>query len=191
MLYELFETYEELKKYIFIVDRGTKGNIIIKFKNENFFHLVGLQHTNILMFIPNHIKTKDKQYKYLRKHIDKYNKIIENQIIEKYSLQMRMETFSCIKDLLKGEKTFLYDTREKNAGALFDGEFGLFKVYEEIHCFLGLKKNDEINSNVYCVPQTWISDRKAYKKVIGKKPLYINSISKIDKEIYMEKNSLK
>lgn len=188
MLYELINTFEELKKYVFIIDRGTKGSIIFRFKNENFFHLVGLHHTNILMFIPIHIKTKDKQYKHIKKYMNKFNSIIENQITEKNSLQLRMTTFVNIMDLLKGDKTNLYNTKGKNDGSLINGEYGLLKIYEDIYCFLGLKVDNEKSDRIYCVPQTWFADRKAYKRVVGKRPLYINNISKISKDLYLDRN---
>ena len=47
MLQNLIDTFEELKKYVFIIDRGSKGNIVIKFNNDNFYHLIGLHKTNI------------------------------------------------------------------------------------------------------------------------------------------------
>lgn len=187
MLYKLIDTFEELKEYVFIIDRGSKKNIIFRFKNENFFHLVGLQHANILMFIPDYIKTKDKQYKHIKKYIDKYNDIIENQIKEKDSLRLRMETFVYIIDLLNGYKTNLFDTKEKNDGSLIDGEYGLLKIYEDIYCFLGLKIDYEKEERICCVPQTWFSDRKAYKRVVGKRPLYFNNISKVTKDLYNDR----
>lgn len=189
MLYKLISTFEELKKYVFIIDRGTKGSIIFRFKNENFFHLVGLQYLNIQRFIPEHIKTKDKQYKHIKKNIDKYNNVIENQIKEKDSLELRMNTFLNIIDLLTGYQTNLYDIKGKNDGSLINGEYGLLKIYEEIYCFLGLKIDIEKDSVIYCVPQTWMADRKAYKRVVGKKPLYVKNISKINKELYNDKIS--
>lgn len=187
MLFDLISTFEELKKYVFIIDRGTKGSIIFRFKNENFFHLVGLQHANIQMFIPPHIKTKDKQYKHIKKYTNKYNDIIENQIKEKDSLQLRMETFTNITDLLNGDKTNLFDTKGRNDGSLIDGEYGLLKIYENIYCFLGLKIDNEKEDRIYCAPQTWFADRKAYKRVAGKKPLFVNNISKINKDLYSDR----
>jgi len=184
MLDNLISTYEELKKYTFIIDRGVKGILVFNFSNDNFFHLVGLQHLNVTMFIPNYIKTKDKQYKYIKKNIRKFNDIIENQIQEKDSLYLRMQTFINIIDLLNGEKTSLYDIRGKNDGSLINGDFGLLKIYEDIYCFLGLKKIDVPTSeNLVCTPITWIADRKAYKRVTNKKPLYISYISKISRKM--------
>ena len=52
MLDELIETFEELKKSVFIIDRGTQGIITIRFENKHFYHLVGLHKTNINMFFP-------------------------------------------------------------------------------------------------------------------------------------------
>lgn len=71
ILQELIDTFEELKKYVFLVDRGTKGLIAIRFNNNNFFHLVGLHKINIDMFIPQFIKTQDKKYKYIKKKCQK------------------------------------------------------------------------------------------------------------------------
>ena len=45
MLKEAIDTFEELKKYVFIINRGNKPSIIIKFENENFYHLIGLHKT--------------------------------------------------------------------------------------------------------------------------------------------------
>ena len=95
-----------------------------------------------------------------------------------------MQTFINIIDLLNGEKTSLYDIRGKNDGSLINGDFGLLKIYEDIYCFLGLKKIAVPTSeNLVCTPITWIADRKAYKRVANKKPLYIRYISKISRKI--------
>lgn len=95
-----------------------------------------------------------------------------------------MQTFINIIDLLNGEKTSLYDIRGKNDGSLINGDFGLLKIYEDIYCFLGLKKIDVPRSeNLVCTPITWIADRKAYKRVANKKPLYISYISKISRKM--------
>ncbi len=95
-----------------------------------------------------------------------------------------MQTFNNIIDLLNGEKTNLYDIRGKNDGSLIKGDFGLLKIYEEIYCFLGLKKIDSpTNEDLVCTPITWLTDRKAYKRVTNKKPLYISHISKISRKM--------
>ena len=76
ILEELINTYEKLKKNIYIIKRGNRPHIIIKFKDDNFFHLVGLHKTNINMFIPHYIKSKSKQYKYIKKNMQKFNKFV-------------------------------------------------------------------------------------------------------------------
>ena len=68
MLKEMIDTYEELKKYVYVINRGNKKPIIIVFKDENFYHLAGLHYTNIDFFIPKYITNKTKLYKYLKKN---------------------------------------------------------------------------------------------------------------------------
>ena len=90
MLNDLIETFEELKKYVFIINRGTSYSpIIIKFNNSHFYHLVGLHKTSINMFIPSNIKSKDKMYKYIKKNVEKFENILGNQINEKDTLILR------------------------------------------------------------------------------------------------------
>lgn len=67
MLDKIIDTCEELKKYVFIIDRKDKGNIIIKFRNEYFYHLIGLQYTNIDMFIPKKYQIKQINTSLLKK----------------------------------------------------------------------------------------------------------------------------
>ena len=67
MLSNLINIFEELKKYIYIVDRGNLKPIIITFKNENFYHLIGLHKLNIDMFFPKKMYSKDKRYKHIKK----------------------------------------------------------------------------------------------------------------------------
>ncbi len=44
---ELIKTFEELKKYIFIIERGDNKKISIKFTNDKFYHLIGLHKMNL------------------------------------------------------------------------------------------------------------------------------------------------
>lgn len=60
MIERLIETFEELKKYIFIVNRKDKGFIYIRFQNEHFYHLVGLHKIkNFDNYFPTYMKSKD------------------------------------------------------------------------------------------------------------------------------------
>lgn len=61
ILQELIDTYEELKKYVYIIKRGNNTSIILKFNDSNFFHLVGLHKTHLNMFIPEYISSKAKK----------------------------------------------------------------------------------------------------------------------------------
>lgn len=97
LLQELIDTFEELKKYLFIINRGNKPIIIIKFNNDNFYHLVGLHKTNLNLFFPTSIKSKAKKYKYMKSHIKKFNNILLNQIKEKDLLALRVTTFKNIR----------------------------------------------------------------------------------------------
>ena len=93
MLKELIDTFEELKKYVFIIDRGEKEKIIIKFKDEHFYHLVGLHKIHFDIFLPNYIKTKDKKYKFIKKNIDKYENILKNQIVKRTHYKIELNRF--------------------------------------------------------------------------------------------------
>ncbi len=192
MLQEIIETYEELKKCVFIVKRGDKAPIIVKFHNDNFFHLVGLHKTGISRFIPDKIKSRDKQYKFLKKNVDRFNNILENQIQEKDSLKLRMQTFSKILELLKEspENTLLYNLSNKVPGSVYDGDYGLLKVFEnDLNCLLGLKIHDQNDKVIVCAPQSWMASNRRNRLIDGKRPLYLESISNIPKDLYNDEQS--
>ena len=42
MVEKLIDTFEELKKYVFVINRKDKCYIYITFHNDNFYHLVFL-----------------------------------------------------------------------------------------------------------------------------------------------------
>lgn len=186
MLKEAIDTFEELKKYIFIINRGTKGFIIVKFNNNNFYHLVGLHKTNINMFLPQYIKTQDKKYKYIKKHIKKFDNILKNQIKEKDLLKLRVTTFVRIKDLLTNENnTILYNLKEKVEGSLYNGDYGLMKTFEDdISCLLGLKEETNINNIINCAPQSWMASNRINRLIEYKRPIYIKSITAIPIKLY-------
>ena len=63
MLEDAINSFEELKKYVFIVNRGDNNkSLFILFNNENFYHLLGLHKTNLDMFFPDYIKTMGRKY---------------------------------------------------------------------------------------------------------------------------------
>lgn len=191
MLQELINTYEELKKYVFVIDRGTKGKIIVKFKNDNFYHLVGLHKINLDMFFPNYIKSKAKKYNYMKNNIEKFNNILENQIKGKYSLELRITTFSNIIDLLKSnDNTSLYSLKVPVAGSLYNGDYGLLKSYETENCLLGLKidsNTENINDDIVsCIPQSWMASKRINKLIEFKNPIYKSCIYPIPIELYKE-----
>lgn len=185
MLEEAINTFEELKKYTFIIDRGNKKPIIIKFNNDNFYHLIGLHKTNIDIFFPSFIKSKDKKYKYIKKHIKKFEKILINQIQDQDILISRISTFSNILDMLKENKnTALYNLKQKVPGSIYDGDFGLLKFYEEkICCLFGLKSEQENSCYIYCAPQSWMASNRINRLVEGKMQIYMKSIISIPSNI--------
>ena len=67
MLQDLIDTFEELKNYVFVIDRGNREKIIVKFRDEHFYHLVGLHKIHFDSFIPGYIKTRDRQYRFIKK----------------------------------------------------------------------------------------------------------------------------
>ena len=80
MLKEIFNTYEILNKQIFIVNGFNNLTLIIKFNNNNFYHLVGFHKTNIGLFIPYYIKSQEKKYKYIKNNLSSLCLIISSKI---------------------------------------------------------------------------------------------------------------
>lgn len=192
MLQELIETFEELKKYVFIIDRGNNNMLVIRFNNDNFYHLVGLHKTNINMFFPNYLKTQDKKYKYLKKNVNKFDNILKNQIKDKNLLELRIKTFVRIKELLSGENnTILYNFKEKIPGSLYNGDYGLMKVFEDnIFCLLGLKKVLENDNIITCAPQSWMASNRTNRIIENKRPIYMNKIIAIPSYLYTQDENL-
>lgn len=179
MLKDAIDTFEELKKYTFIISRGSFKNIIIRFNNNNFYHLIGLHKTNIDMFFPSKIKSKDKKYKYIKKNIDKFENILNNQIKEQNLLVSRIESFPKIIDMLKvGNNTMLFNLKQKSPGSMYDGDYGLLKWFDEkLCCLFGLKIESEEEEFINCVPQSWMASNRTNRLVEGRKPIYIENIS--------------
>lgn len=184
LLEELINTYEILKKRVYMVERGDKNTIIIKFKNDNFFHLVGLHKTNIDLFIPNYIKSKAKKYKYIKNNINKFNNILLSEIEDNKTLKYRINTFKKIVDLLDGNQTTLYNLQPKKFGSLYDGDYGLLKIYENINCLLGLVINDTSDKFIECIPQSWMASDRINYLIVGKRPIYMNKIVHISTELF-------
>ena len=109
MLQDSIDAFEELKKYVFIVDRGELGKIIIKFHDENFYHLIGLHKIDFDLFLPYYLKTKVKKYKYIKNHINKYDKILDDLTLKKYGIKRRITTLHNLVDLLKNDKKIFRD----------------------------------------------------------------------------------
>lgn len=184
MIDNLINTFEELKKFIFIINRKDKGVILIKFQNDNFYHLVGLHKIKDFdSYFPTHIKSKDKRYKYIKNNREKFENVLENQLKEKDLLKLRITTFSKILDLLKGLNTLLYNLKPKNKYSLYDGDYGLMKMYEkDICCLLGLKIKDKDENIVTCSPNSWMTSNRINKLVEFRKPSYMESITAIRRE---------
>ena len=76
MIDNLINTFEELKKYIFTINRNGNQNIEFRFKNENFYHLVGLHKIKSFnSYFPTYLKSQDKKYKYIKNNKEKFNNI--------------------------------------------------------------------------------------------------------------------
>ena len=187
MLKELINTYEELKKYVYIIDRGDKKPIAIKFNNDNFYHLVGLHKINIDMFFPSYIKSKSKKYKFMKNNLEKFNGILENQSKEKIELLQRITSFKNIIDLLtSNNNTVLYNISEKIPFSKYNGDYGLYKPYENLFCLLGLKSEYETKRINSCAPQSWMASNRPNKLIVFKNPIYMKEIMKVPSELYNE-----
>ena len=182
----IIKTFETLKKYTYIIDRGTLGKVIVNFKDENFFHLLGLHKINLDIYFPNKLKSKSKKYQYIKSKPEKFNTILENQIKEKTLLQYRMSTFNNILDLLNGDNVTFYEFREQIPGSQFNGDYGILKIYESLNCLLGLRISSVINNITNSIPISWMASNRSNKLVEFKRPSFINKITAIPKELYNE-----
>ena len=185
VLQELIDTYEKLKKFVYILYRGNKESIIIEFKDENFYHLAGLHKTKINMYFPSKIISKEKKYKYMKSHINKFNNILESEIDEKNTLEYRVNTFHYLMDLLKdNSNTILYDLKEKVSGSMYNGDYGLFKIYQDIYCLLGLKEEKDMNEYKLFAPQSWMASNRPNRLIVNKRPIYLEKIVAIPLAMY-------
>lgn len=187
----IIDTFEELKKFVYIVDRGNLGHIVIKFKDENFFHLLGLHKMNLDMYFPSFLKSKSKKYDYIKKRIDKFDSVLADQIKEKNLLQYRIYTFKNITDLLNGTSSTLFEFREKISGSQFNGDYGILKVYEDVNCLLGLRIDSSLNDIINCIPISWMASNRSNKLVELKRPSYMKSIYAIPINLYNEEYPIK
>ena len=192
MLQDLIDTFEELKKYVFIIDRGNSNMLVVKFNNANFYHLAGLHKTKIDTFFPTYLKTQDKKYKYLKKNVKKFNNILENQIKEKNLLELRIKTFSRIKEILNSDNnTILSNLKIRTPGSLYNGDYGLMKLFEDnICCLLGLKEESSNNNIINCAPQSWMASSRINRLIEYKRPIYLNKIIAIPTYLYNQNETL-
>ncbi len=184
MLQKLIEVYEEIKKYVYIVNRGNKKPLIIQFNNENFYHLAGLHKLNIDMFFPEYIKSKSKRYKFMKNNIKKFNNILENQIKKKNNVLNRITTFKYILDLLLSNTNANLYKIEKIPFSLYNGDYGLNKRYKNNYCLLGLKVENENKNVKFCVPQSWMASDRPNNLIYSKRFLYMKEILKIPIWLY-------
>ena len=186
MVEKLIDSFEELKKYIFVITRKNKPDIVVRFKNDNFYHLVGLHKIkNFDNYFPSKIIAKDKKYKYIKKNPEKFNNILKNQIKEKDLLKLRIETFPNIIDLMKGNDTNLYNLKTKTVGSLYNGDYGLKKMYDHnVCCLLGLQVTDKSKNNINCFPNSWMANKNNNNLVKCKRPIYMENIVAVQIEYY-------
>ena len=190
ILQDLIDTYEEIKKRVYLIERGDKKPILIKFDDNNFFHLVGLHKTNINLFMPKNMASKSKMYKYLKSHISRFNNILLSEATDNELLNNRINTFHKISDLLNGERTALYDLCKKIEGSMYDGDFGILKIYEDMNCLLGLKIFELEDNMIKCAPQSWMSSNKINYLIRFRKPIYMEKIVAIPIAIYNKQEEL-
>ena len=69
---------------------------------------------------------------------------------------------------------------------MYDGDYGLLKIFENLNCLLGLKAEISINDNISCVPQSWMANTRVNKLVENKKIIFMNGISKIPVNLFNE-----
>ena len=101
MIQELIDTFEELKKKKYFIDMGKGGLILIEFNDENFYHLAGLHKVDLSIYLPKGCISKEKQYRYIKTHVNKFEKVLLNKIKENRLLTQRIKTFKYIPDIFK------------------------------------------------------------------------------------------
>ena len=145
MIQELIDTFEELKKKKYFIDMGKGGLILIEFNDENFYHLAGLHKVDLSIYFPKGCISKEKQYRYIKTHVNKFEKVLLNKIKENRLLTQRIKTFKYIPDIFKNIGVNLYNVREnKQTMSLYNGDYAISKTYQEI------QKNGKIKS-IYCM----------------------------------------
>ena len=93
----------------------------------------------------------DSKYKYLKSHAKKFNSILQAELNGKTTLMFRINTFS--NSLLHdNEKTMLYKMNEKVNGSLYNGDFSLYKLCNNMYCLLGLICERKINNEFFLYP---------------------------------------
>lgn len=193
MIQELIDTFEDLKKKKYFIDMGKGGLILIEFNDENFYHLAGLHKVDLSIYFPKGCISKEKQYKYIKTHVNKFEKVLLNKIKENRLLTQRIKTFKYIPDIFKNVGVNLYNVKEnKQAMSLYNGDYALSKTYQEIqkngkvksiYCVLGLKNQKSVSKNFLCAPQSWMASDRPNSLIEYKKPLYICAITAIPTEI--------
>ena len=185
MLEELINTFEKLKKYVFIIDIGSKGKIYVKFCDKHFYHLVGLHKINSFdMFLPDYLKTREKQYNYIKNNAKRFDKIINDLIVKQNNVKRRMSTLNNLLDLLGCEDARIYNLKERKVNSLYDGDYGISKQYGNICCLLGLKEFYKDENKIYCSPQSWIADNRDINLLKGRPAYPIKNITAIPIDEY-------
>lgn len=91
---------------------GKGGLILIEFNDENFYHLAGLHKVDLSIYFPKGCISKEKQYRYIKTHVNKFEKVLLNKIKENRLLTQRIKTFKYIPDIFKNVGVNLYNVRE-------------------------------------------------------------------------------
>lgn len=112
-----------------------------------------------------------------------------SEIKDNESLEYRVTTFYLILDLLNGNNTSLYNLQQKTPGSLYTGDYGLLKIYIDVNCLLGLVVNEQLETIIECSPQSWMASNRINHLIAGKRPIYLEGIITIPKEIFDETNS--
>ena len=133
--------------------------------------------------------SKDKIYKYLKANINQYESILNNLIKEQNRLELRIKSFPYILNLLTENNTVLFNLKHNMPkGSLYNGDYGLFKIFEDIYCLFGLKVNDTTNDIINCKPQSWMPNNRRNNIIEFKTPIFMKEIIKIPVNLYNKFN---
>ena len=153
-LAQAIASFEELKKYKFIITTKKYGSLVLEFYNHHFKHLFGIQYMNLIL--PENIKSSAALYRYLVKKHSKFEEQINLQIKNNEQLENRVKQFVLIDRLLYSVDLKLYKQHMPKNGSMLNVNFILYS--EQLGYKLMLALNENTDNTVS--PSSWMVESR-------------------------------